>query len=197
MKIASLVLMVFFLLLFGCSDNEQPVTASPVPVDYSQDYFPFSTSYEWTYSTNAGSDSGKSYTTFQMKLDTHQFRRGQFMSIKMKLDTGSQWGALYGVKDSAGTVYILGDNPPEIAFPIFKHSYAAGEGTAETISINGTSYATIRVPVLIGPQDTLFLWLSKGIGLVKEMSNQGKSFFSDNNSAKNVHIESVLTKVKK
>ncbi|MFZ4622324.1 MAG: hypothetical protein ACOYNS_17310 [Bacteroidota bacterium] len=188
---------IMIVMLCACKKDDSPVSTVPGTVDYSQDYFPYSNSYVWTYNTNALSDSGKNYSSFQMKLDTHQFRKGQFMSIKLRIDSVSQWGAMYGIKDSAGTVYILGDNPPEIAFPLFKHSFAPGEGVAETITVNGISYPSVRYPVNLGPGDTLFLWLSKGIGLVKEMSNQGQSIFSDNNSSRKVHIETVLTKVAK
>lgn len=184
------------LLLLSCKEESITQTNSNTS-DFSNDYFPFTRSYTWTYSTNALSDSGKSVSSFEMRIDTTRFRNGVFWALMGRLSGTTQWGGIFAVKDSGGIVYSIGDNPPEAPFPLFKHQYLSNEGVPETISVSGTTYESVKVNFDFQKGRTLSLWLVKGIGLVKESSNQGVSLFTDDNAGKNVLIQTALVKVQK
>ncbi len=183
-------------LLFLLSCKEDSVTGT-LPPDFSNDYFPFTRTYTWTYSTNALSDSGKSVSTFEMRIDTMTFENGVFWALLARRSGAEQWGWIAAIKDSGGIVYTLGDHPPETPYPLFKHSYLPAEGVRETISVSGTIYESVRIDHSIENGGTLSFWFAKGVGLIKESSNQGASLFSDDNSGDNIFIETTLTSVRK
>jgi hypothetical protein len=181
--------------LFGCKKDSTTEVVSPP--DLANDYFPISRSYVWTYSTNALSDSGRTYRTIEIKVDTFTFSRGNFWAMLGRYSGTTQWGAIFAIKDSGGTVYGIGDHPPETPYPLFKHSYTSGEGTRETISVGGVTYDAVRVSITPMNGRVLSLWFAKGVGLIKEESNQGLSLWTDDNSSKNVLIQSTLISLQK
>lgn len=179
----------FFFLITGCSKDE-PTKPQEDPL-IAGDYFPTNNTYIWKYSSNALSQDGKSFVSFDMKFGTYSFRRGNFNAMLGKLADSTEWLAFLSIKDSAGTIYSLGDNPPEGYFPLFKHQYAENEVTRETITINGTTYQALRRSISQG-QDTLTLWFADSIGLVREFSRQGISLFNDDFTGRNVTITTEL-----
>ncbi|MFA5835042.1 MAG: hypothetical protein WDA22_16310 [Bacteroidota bacterium] len=184
------------LLLFISCNDDSTTQGNGNPSDYTNDYFPFSRSYVWTYSSNALSDSGKSISTFDTRIDTTSFTRGVFYALLGRLSGTTQWGWIFAMKDSGGIVYSLGDNPPETPYPLFKHQYSASEGVRDTLVVLGSKMETVRIDINTG-NGTISLWLAKGIGLVKESSDKGHSIFNDNNSGKNIFIQTTLQSVTK
>lgn len=180
--------------IFGCKKDSttEPVT----PPDLANDYFPISRSYVWTYSTNALSDSGRTVKSIEVKIDTFTFSRGNFWAMLGRFTGTTQWGTIFAIKDSGGIVYAIGDSPPETPYPLFKHAYSSTEGTRETISFNGVNYEAVRINLTLNGR-VLSLWFAKGIGLLKEESNQGLSLWTDDNASKNVLIQSTLVSIQK
>lgn len=176
-------------LISGCS-KEEPTQPKEDPL-IAGDYFPTDNTIYWRYSSNALSSDGKSFVEFDMKFGTHTFRRGSFNAMLGKLADSTEWSAIFGIKDSAGIVYSMGDNPPEGLFPLFKHQYSESEVTRETITVNGRTYQTVRRSFSQG-QDTLTFWFADSIGLVKEFSRQGISLFNDDFTGSSVTIITEL-----
>ncbi len=192
MRTCSFVLLSVFFLI-GC--NKDSTTESSAAI-LTGDYFPVSNSRIWTYSSNAMTDSGKSYITFEMTMDTSSYNKGVFLSLLGRFPGETKWNHMFAIKDSGGIVYSIGDNPPETPFPLFKHQYLSTEVVQETIIVNGTSYATVKVIFNVGNGRTSSWWFAKDIGLIKESSTQGVSIISDNNTSKNILIETILLSVK-
>jgi hypothetical protein len=184
-----LALSTFLFLIPGCSKDE-PTGPKEAPL-ISGDYFPTDQSNTWRYSSNALSKDGKSLVTFYMSIGTYSFRRGDFKAILGRIADSTSYASVLGIKDSAGVIYSLGDNPPEGLFPLFKHQYAENEVTRETITVNGITYQTLRRAMSQG-KDTLTLWFADSIGLVKEFSRQGISLFNDDFTGQNVTITTEL-----
>ncbi len=180
--------------IFGCKKDSttEPVTA----LDLANDFFPISRSYIWTYSTNALSDSGRTFRTIEVKVDTFTFSRGNFLAMLGRFPGTTQWGAIFAIKDSGGIVYAIGDHPPETPYPLFKHAYSSTEGTREIILFNGVNYEAVKISLSSNGR-VLSLWFAKGVGLLKEESNHGLSLWSDDNASKNVFIQSTLVSLQK
>ncbi|HEX2867061.1 MAG TPA: hypothetical protein VHO03_08460 [Ignavibacteriales bacterium] len=177
----------------GCSKDE-PTKPKEDPL-IAGDYFPTNNGSIWRYQSNAMSQDGTSLVLFDMKVGSYSFRRGSFKALLGKLADSTQWSAFFGIKDSAGVIYSLGDNPPEGYFPMFKHQYAESEVARETITVSGTTYQTLRRS-FSQDQDTLTLWFADGIGLIKEFSRQGISLFNDDFAGRNVTITTELTDIR-
>lgn len=184
-----LALSTVLFLINGCSKDE-PTSPKEDPL-IAGDYFPTDNSATWRYSSNALSKDGRSFVEFDMKIGTHTFRRGDFKALLGRLADSTSWEAILSIKDSAGVIYSLGDNPPEGLFPLFKHQYSEIEVTRESITVNGAAYQTLRRSISQG-QDTLTLWFADGIGLVKEFSRQGISLFNDDFAGSNIATKTEL-----
>ncbi|MGE5350595.1 MAG: hypothetical protein ACM3P0_00830 [Acidobacteriota bacterium] len=184
-----LALSTFLFLIPGCSKDE--ATQPKEDPLIAGDYFPTERDVVWGYSSNAVNDSGKSFMEFEMVIDTFSYRRGVFKAMIGRFGNDPRWGSIVAIKDSAGIIYSLGDNPPGNPYPLFKHQYKESEVTRETITVNGIVYETLRRSITDGP-DTLTLWFSDKFGLVKEFSRQGMSLFSDNNRGKHIAVTTEL-----
>ena len=183
-------------ILPGCSDDSSSAPPSTV------DYFPFSRNYVWTFRTNLFASKGIADTTFQLKIDTATYRNGPasglFSWYFARLSAASpQWSHFLVLLDSANTIYTWGDFPSfSPSYPPFsmgwKHQYAASEGTRETITVQGTTYSTVRVDYT-GEQDvTISWWFADGIGLIREYSAKGGSIFEDDNWGDDVAVNTEL-----
>ena len=190
------LLAVFCALLILSCVNETTTQLESDPQYYANDYFPFTKSYTWTYTTNALSDSGKLTNSFDMRIDTTSFNNGVFYALLGRLSGNTEWGSIFAIKDSGGIVYSIGDNPPEQPFPLFKHQYSNSEGERDSIVVLGTKMETVKVDINIG-NGTLSLWVAKGIGFVKESSSTGISLFTDDNASTNVLIQTTLQSLTK
>ncbi|MCU7497375.1 MAG: hypothetical protein HF314_14355 [Ignavibacteria bacterium] len=187
------ILLVFSTVLFvfsGCSKDE-PTKPKEDPV-IAGEYFPIDTTTIWCYSSNALSEGGVNPVAFETKFGTYTYENGRFDALLGRLTGTTDWHPIISIKDSAGIVFSLGDNPPESPFPLFKHQYTESEVTWEDITINGKKYETLK-RVMVMEHDTLTLWFADQIGLVKEFSRQGMSLFSDANIGRKVTITTELT----
>jgi len=188
----------FSLLFVTCKEDSISSGSDYVPIDLANDYFPVVPSYQWTFNGNCFSDSGKTYSNFDYKVDTATFRNGVFKAVKVRLPGGSQWYPIFGIKDSGNIIYSLTDNPPvSNPLPAFKHTYDANEGVRETISLSGVSYDAVKIIIDFGSGKTYSMWFAKGMGLIKDSSSSGFSLFSDNNMNYNVVIKNSLIAMQK
>ena len=194
MKYFSLLLI--SLVFFACKKDStvNPIVNDPV---LTGDYFPVARSYAWMYTTNALRDSGNAFETFEMKMDTVQFSKGTFWCLLGRLAGGTKWGPIFAIKDSGGVVYSIGDVPPETPYPLFKHQYSSTEAVKESLTVAGKKYEAFKVNYTSPIGRTSTWWFAKDIGLIQETSNQGVSLFSDNNSTKNVFIQTGLLSLTK
>ena len=180
-----------------CKEDTTIVDPGNNTIDLANDYFPIVPSYQWTYNSNTFSDSGKTYSNFDLKIDTATFRNGVFLALKIRVTGNPQWYGILGLKDSGNVIYVLGDNPPEILNPLFKHTYAANEGTRESVTLSGVTYETVKITFDIEKSKSYSMWLAKGVGLIKDSSNSGVSIFNDDNFKYNVVIKSSLINFQK
>lgn len=190
-----LALSAFIFLITGCSKKDGP-TGPKEDALISGDYFPTDHSIMWRYSSNAISRGGQSFIEFDMNIGSYTYSGGSFKAMLGKLADSTTWGPIMAIKDSAGVIYSLGDNPPESPYPLFKHQYNESEVTRETITVNGKAYETLK-KVLIFDSDSLSLWFADSIGLVREFSRQGMSLFSDNNMGKQITVKTELIRCEK
>ncbi len=190
--------LVLSITLIACREDDPAPLQSNTELDPANDYFPIVASYQWTFNSNALSDSGKVYSNFDMKIDTATFRNGVFLALKIRPAGNPLWDGIIGLKDSGNVVYTLTDNPPvSTPLPLFKHTYAATEGTKEPVTISGTKYDAIKITVDLGNAKTYSLWFAKGVGLIKDSSNAGASIFSDNNFNDSIMVKSTLVTLQK
>ncbi len=151
------------------------------------DFFPISSKIVRTYSSNIFSDDENNFMDFEMKIDSAEFPNGKFLAFMGKFPEDTVWNRMLGLKDSGNVVYLLGDNPPEVEIPIFKHKYDDNEIIKDKIDVLGKQYDAIKI--ILTPENNieLKLWLVDGIGLVKEESEQGASIFFDEHWGKDFH----------
>ncbi len=176
--------MLFF--LSYCSENKI------VQPDNNQDYFPLNSNILWKYSSNAISKDENNFLTFEMKIDSSQFRTGKFLALMGKRSIDTVWGRIFAIKDSGNTVYDIGDNPPETPFPLFKHKYDENEAVTEAITILGKQYNAKKVVISFSDSVKLKLWFVDGMGLVKEESQKGASIFSDEHFRQDFNVKTEL-----
>lgn len=176
-----------FLLFTACSEKDSP-TNPPRTIDY----YPFAQGHVWTYTTNAFTDTFGEVVTIKTKIDTATTDQGlhHWMHISIP-DKGVNWMPLFGMLDSVGVVYALGDHPGEERFPLFKHQYADSEITRETITVHGKTWQTIKLSLEVEGEGTITWWLADGVGVIREHSMDGLSLFNDTMDGQEVLTELV------
>lgn len=186
------LLMIFLFIMLGCEKDSNPAFDPYVAPPLSEDYFPVTTNYLWTYSTNALSDSGKVRDSIDIKIGAYAFPEGTFQTLLGRFVGTTAWGPVLSLLDSGNTVYTLGDHPPETPYPLFKHVYANDEVQPDSVEVLGARLPAVKLTKEFNPGRPTSFWFVKGIGLVKQSSQFGQSIFTDDNSSKNVLIETTL-----
>jgi len=188
----ALLLVPLALSVQSCSDDDTSSNASP-----GGDYFPFGREYRWTYTTNIRAAKGTPVMQFQMKIDTAISNDRLFWFLMVQDSAhGAIWGRILGLKDENNIIYSLGDHPPEVEYPLFKHSYLANEGVRETITVQGVTYNTIRID-REGDGVKISWWFAPNVGLVKEYSEQGGSLFTDDQWGDDIIMNTELVAFQK
>jgi hypothetical protein len=192
-----LTILAISLFFTTCKENSTSAGPDNAGAEFINDYFPVSSSYRWSYISNAFSVKGETYSLVDMKIDTAKFHGSIRPSLKIRPAGTTEWKAIYGLLDSGNFIYILQDIPPAAMYPLFQHSYDSSYGARESVALSGMRYDAVKITIPLVDETLYYMWFVKGVGLIKDSSGTGFSLFSSANTKYNVVIQSNLTFVGK